>query len=294
MIQIYNYDDWKVYDGLASGSGRSEKIWLESSDGEIGVFKFPKVDERGNVASTEYVSEHIASRMGNILNIPVANVAIGYRGGRIGCMSYRIGSFIEEGVNYITKKYPSFNSNTLYAEDEDMFYCIEMVANSVAGTLDEGWFVPMLLFDFLIGNSDRHQSNWAILITDDGEYRLCPLYDNGSSLCSYIQENDIEKFMGGDELRFDALVKSKSRSCIRVDGRSKKQPRHEEVLRFLLANYPLARHKAEAYIRKLNRETVRFIVDEYPVEVLSAKKRVLIERFLNAKRDYMLEILKEA
>ena len=209
-------------------------------------------------------------------------------------MSYLIGSDIEEGVNYITRRYPSFNNNNLYAEEEEMFYSLEMIINSVEDTLEVEWFIPMLLFDFLIGNSDRHQSNWAIQKGDKDAYRLCPLYDNGSSLCSYIQEEDIEKFLGKDKLRFEALVKSKSKSCIRIDWKNKKQPRHEEVLRFILANYPTARHKAERYVRKLDRETVNNIMEEYPIDILSARKRTLIERFINAKRDFMMKILKEA
>ena len=64
MVQIHNFDDWKVYDGLSSGSGRSEKIWIQSEDGIIGLFKYPKVDDLGKVSSTEFVSEHIASQIG--------------------------------------------------------------------------------------------------------------------------------------------------------------------------------------------------------------------------------------
>ena len=78
MLQIYNFDDWKIYDGLSAGSGRSEKKWLQSDDGRIGLFKFPKVDVLGNVSSTEYVSEHIASRIGLILGIPTASIDTRY------------------------------------------------------------------------------------------------------------------------------------------------------------------------------------------------------------------------
>ena len=77
MLQICNFDDWKIYDGLSAGSGRSEKKWLQSADGRIGVFKFPKLDASGNVSSTEYVSEHIASQIGIVLGIPTARIDIG-------------------------------------------------------------------------------------------------------------------------------------------------------------------------------------------------------------------------
>ncbi len=87
MIKTLVFDEWGKYDGLSEGSGRSEKIWLQSPEGEIGVFKFPKVDDNGNVSSTEYISEHLASRLGKVIGVPVADVDIGFRNGRIGCMS---------------------------------------------------------------------------------------------------------------------------------------------------------------------------------------------------------------
>lgn len=38
-----NFNDWDIYEGLADGSGRSEKKWLINKySNEIGLFKFPK------------------------------------------------------------------------------------------------------------------------------------------------------------------------------------------------------------------------------------------------------------
>ena len=217
MIDVHEFDGWEKYEGLSEGSGRSEKIWLQSPNERIGLFKFPKVDENGNVSSTEYISEHMASRLGKVLEVPTADVDIGYRNGRIGCMSHLISSDIEEGINYISRKYPMFDSKRLEVPDEGLYYCLDMIKNSMEDVLPHDWFVPMLVFDFLIGNSDRHQSNWAVLKTGNGKKSLCPLYDNGSSLCSFVRDKDLIS-LKNDKLMFEALVGSKSRSCIRSDG----------------------------------------------------------------------------
>ena len=284
MIDIREFDDWGRCEGLSQGSGRSEKIWLQSNDDQVGVFKFPKTDKNGMVSSTEHVSEHIASVIGERIGINTAKIDIGYRDGRIGCMSYRIDSEMEEGIHYITRKYPLFDANRLYDPNEKLYYCIEMLVKSMDEYSMSGWFVPMMVFDFLIGNSDRHQSNWA-MHKKNGKLEACPLYDNGSSLCSFIREEDIVFFLGKDKLRFNALITTKSRSRIRIDGRKKQEPTHNEVLKYLIKNYESTVIVCDRITHRVTKDWVASVVAQYPESILSEKKRQLIEAFINAKVD---------
>lgn len=51
------------------------------------------------------------------------------------------------------------------------------------------WWVGYLVLDALIGNTDRHQENWAVI--SDGNRRLAPTYDHAS--CLGFMLDDVER-----------------------------------------------------------------------------------------------------
>ena len=300
MFEVINFDSWKVYDGASEGSGRSEKVWLISDSGEIGLFKFPKIDPQDQKETTEHISEHLAHQLGNILKVPTARVDIGIRDGRIGSMSYLVpqkNEALVEGIDFMSGEYPSYNAETMQDEDSGLYYCIDHIFESVPSVVPKKIWIEMMVFDFLIGNRDRHQSNWALLmkVVSNEEIsiqvRRCPLYDNGSSLCCYVNEHQVEQYSDNDIRRFESLVDSKSKSIIRIDGTIKSLPRHRDVVRHLVKTYPVTRTIAKRFLENLNATVIDDIMDQYSDTTLSTKKNQLIRRYLLKKLELLDEIL---
>ncbi|NBI69874.1 hypothetical protein D3Z50_02090 [Clostridiaceae bacterium] len=284
-----DFSFWMEYEGAAEGSGRSEKLWLKNPDtGQIGLFKFKK-----DTGTTDHVSECIAYDLAKLIGIPCARFEIGTYKGREGSLSYNIvdheGMILIEGIYCISLKYHSFDENQLMDLETGERYSLDMIKNVL-----EPWnlfedFLPVLIFDFLIGNTDRHQSNWALVLEKE-TLSISPLYDNSSSLCAYVKESKIESYLGKDMLLWKSLTDTKSKSLIRITGNDAKQPTHLAVIEFLQKNFyrqtiELVK-KIEAFVTE---DAVDAILDKYK-EVMTEQRKNLIGRYMLSK----VQLLKKA
>lgn len=284
-----DFSNWKEYEGASEGSGRSEKLWLINPDTSMtGLFKYKKDTE-----TTDHVSECIASDLARLIGIPCAEFEIGLFHGREGSISYNIvehdGMTLIEGIYCISLLHDNFDVERLMDAKSGERYSLEMIEQvlNILHLFEE--FLPVLVFDFLIGNTDRHQSNWA-LIMEDKELRLSPLYDNSSSLCAYVSEAKIEHYFGNDKMLWKSLVDSKSKSLIRIHSMDQKLPTHAEVLRYLRQNYyDQTVNTVNSIMTSVTNDKICDILGKYS-EVLSEKRKLLIKKYLLSKIEIMQDI----
>lgn len=282
MINVIDYSSWSVYEGASEGSGRSAKVWLiNEQTKEIGLFKFTKSEK-----TTEHISEKLASDLARLLGLECAKIEIGIYESRIGSMSYLINNdreILVEGIYLVNKHYPNYDPYTLYDVVNKEYYSLEIILNSLSEYNIRNEFLEIVVFDFLIGNTDRHQNNWAVL-RHDNNIRICPMYDSGSSLCCYLEEESIDSFLGKDKVRFESMVNSKSKSRIRVNKKIKKEPTHLEVLQYIKQHY---NECIEDLINVINKSITERAIDEilsnYSEDLLSRKRKKLIKMFLLEK-----------
>jgi len=285
---IKDFSNWVEYEGVSEGSGRSEKIWLVNPEsGEIGLFKFTK-----SLNTTEHVSEKIASELAMIIGIECMKVDLGTFNSRIGSFSYKINKDDEiliEGIQLINKYYPDYDENTLFDNVKKEYYSLEMIMNSLREYNLQYEFLKIPIFDYLIGNTDRHHSNWAI-IQKDKNVKLSPLYDNGSSLCCYVGEDKIDGYLGKDKMKFDSILINKSTSRIRIDKKTRKEPKHKEMIEFIKNNhYNETIDFVKVINAKVNEKSIDILLGNY-VGIISDKRINLIKKYLLEKVKMMAKI----
>lgn len=285
-----DFSSWKEYEGTSEGSGRSEKIWLQDPEtGQTGLFKFKKDTE-----TTDHVSECLAYQIAQLLEMPCAKFELGRYHGREGSMSYNIiqndSQILIEGIYFITSQYPEYDSELFADRATGKKYSVEMVLQAIQKYVPIDDFLKMLIFDYLIGNTDRHQNNWAVL-EENGKMKWSPLYDNSSSLCAYIAQNQIQSYLGKDKKRWNALVDTKSRSMLRCSMNDEKRPTHLVVLKYVYDHYCEETIKFVKRITDLLTETsICVMLNQYSTAELSEAKKNLILKFLLSKIELMKQV----
>ena len=205
-----------------------------------------------------------------------------------------------EGIVFIENHYPYYDKDKLEDTYSNSKYSIQMIQNSLNGILEIDEFYKIVIFDILTGNSDRHHSNWAILArgivykTPEDmfdvffNYSMSPLYDNGSSLCAYEDNNNLEIFFK-DKMKFEALVNTKSKSAI---GWEDERPiRHFELLKKIKDNaYDGTIQYVEKIKTNINEEKIDKILSEFNNNIISIDMKKLLKMYILERRKRILRI----
>lgn len=97
------------------------------------------------------------------------------------------------------------------------------------------WWCDALLFDALIGNTDRHQDNWGLLWTPGGRARMAPVFDNGTSLGHEIIPAKIPGFEDPERM---ARYIDRGRHHMRWSIADDRRAPHSALVRHLLERWP--------------------------------------------------------
>ncbi|MFK5883863.1 MAG: HipA domain-containing protein [Candidatus Izemoplasma sp.] len=160
--------------------GSEEKIGL-IKEGIHYLIKFQKEDELGLI--NNHICEYIGSSIFALFKEDVQVTSIGTYNGRkvVACMDFKKGA----------EEFVPFNDvgDSSLERDRDVYRytydnIIEMLEENrkitnVKDTVEKFW--DLYIYDALLGNFDRHGSNWGFL-KENGKYRMSPIFDNGSCL----------------------------------------------------------------------------------------------------------------
>jgi hypothetical protein len=162
---------WHKNVHYSTGGTRSKYIALHPDTNEEYFFKGSKETPQGEIRyPTEFWSEIVSSKIGQFLGFPMLDYNIAYDSKhkqKIGCLSKSMvlgaKNKLTEGISYLTGFNPQYNPEIDKKDYTFQFICKALNEFSLVNYIEN--IIEIIVFDSIIGNSDRHQENWSILST---------------------------------------------------------------------------------------------------------------------------------
>ena len=121
---------------------------------------------------------------------------------------------------------------------------------NVQETVERFW--DMFIVDALNGNFDRHGGNWGF-IKKNNEYRMAPVYDNGSSMYPKLNNDDIINKVINSEDEINERIYKFPTSHIKIKGRKSSYFEVINCLEFEECNKALLRIFPKIDFDKINK-----------------------------------------
>jgi len=167
--KFIDISNWNKKPYSSTGGTRAKNIYINLENEREYFFKGSKKLKDGTFKyPSEFWSEIISSKVGQWLGFNLLDYNIGYDINdeqQIGCISESMVIHTEnklsEGVEYLRGYDPTY----IPSRDESRytFQFIRETLDSFGLSHLESDFIEMLVFDAIIGNSDRHQENWGFI-----------------------------------------------------------------------------------------------------------------------------------
>lgn len=230
LFPVVDASGWELA-GLEQ-RGATEHLWLRNpEDGELYLWK-PSTGRRAE--RREHWAEKIGSEVARLVGVPCAQVELAEREGIVGCLSRNLqghGYQLYPGALLLAELDPGFRpdirGHEAYTVENTAHVLRDVQAPRNAGPqalpAEMGGFdvfAGYLVFDALVLNRDRHAANWSVLRRRDGSEpdRLCPLYDNASSLALSLGDASRRKRLDSRGVAAYAARESAARPFARPDG----------------------------------------------------------------------------
>ena len=197
-----DYSNYPDGDRFYSGAERKKSIIINENPYLV---KFQKNSREG--LRFNHISEFLGSHIFSLLGMEAQETQLGlYHGENV----VVIKDFLGEDEVFVP--FNGVGDSSLEQDKEKYQYSYEDIIRmlkenvkltDVEQTMHQFW--DMFIVDALIANFDRHGSNWGF-IKKNHQYRLSPIFDNGSSLFPQLNTDEKITAILHDQTKIDQRI----------------------------------------------------------------------------------------
>jgi hypothetical protein len=303
-FSIVNVSTWSAYRDEQMGS--KTKLWVLDEQNRRWLFK-----ERRHQHGEDW-SEKLAAEIAETLGIRHAAVEIAARNQVAGSISLDFlgsrssiqlmhgnellvqldSSYPAKGANFRISQHTVDKALSVLRQD---FISLGVNPQRPAGiTSPVAEFVGYLMLDALIGNTDRHHENWAIVVQQTGPQQtaiaeLAPTFDHASSLGRELGDDDRARRLSGQKAAptFESYWRKMPSRWYRDPGN--KRPLHPmAAFRVAAARFPQPAEIWQRQLELLTDPVISSLTDSLPPPVCSDPARQFAARMLRFGKEQLL------
>ncbi len=260
--------------------GSKAKFWYRRKQEESPwLFKFPQPN------TGQHWAEKIAAEIAELLDIEHARVELAVFEGTKGSASESFaprGIDLYHGNQILAGKVLDYDPSRKFLQSDhtlaNIFLALARTFITVGGLREsQESFAGYLVLDALIGNTDRHQENWGILVEETGNKSLgslAPTFDHASSMGRELLDQGPgktrQRLLEKDGIRNYA---EKARGAIYWHASDAHGPSPLELVRRATNQHRQPFAPALAKLDRLERTTIETIVNRVPEDWMTPHAR---------------------
>lgn len=273
--------------------GSKDKFWCqlppEAAGGGRWLFKEPRQEPE----KIEHLAEKIAQELATLIAVPCARVELAEYGGIRGTISLDVqgsGEVLVHGNEIIAGRVMGYDRTKRRKTTDHTFERIRQAIMEVCkGTCEEDMrqFAGYLVLDALIGNTDRHHENWALLRRESKEgvtYRLAPSFDHASALGREMRDDRRLQLLR--ENRLDAYIQN-GPGAIYLAELGEQAVAPMELVKRLAAAFPASFAPWFPALEGVTSENVASIFDRVPNGWISEAQRQFATALIGKAREIL-------
>ena len=272
--------------------GSKDKFWCQLPDEQGGgrwLFKQP----RQQTDNTEHLSEKIAQEVADLIKVPCARIQLAEFRTIRGTISRDIqlpGEVLVHGNEVIAGRVMGYDrSKKRHTSDHTFENIRKAILGVCKGRCEEdlNQFAGFLVLDALVGNTDRHHENWALLRRESlqgVDYRLAPSFDHASSLGRELK--DERRLLLLQRNRLDEYIhRGPGAVYLAVLGEKAISP--VELVQRLVVSFPDCFRPWLRSLEGVTTEAVEAILSRVPVGWMSDQQRQFAASLMKRARELM-------
>ena len=268
-----DYSKYKISDLFYPGTPKINSISIMK---KRYILEFQRRDKDGRPCFN-HISQYIASKVFEMLNIP--------------CIKGELGTFHGREVFVYKDTLPAQHSFVPYKDLAEQLmdkvenlsiYNIDNIIDIISyiDNIQDKQFVydsffKMIVVDTILANEGRDMVSWGFFVDDNRQYTLCPVFNNSFCLFSKASEYDVSKALYKKDLPRKYIYGIESSICLTCEPVPL-----EEILYH--KEYDELKNAIKYVLDKFNVKKVNKIIDNIKYISLDRKeflKKVIEERF---------------